>query len=70
MLKRSRSRVHIASFEEGKRSAQVTLEFDASEEVQLSLRKRVLKYAFIIVLFPIFFPIRVIWYIVKNIIND
>ena len=61
-----KTKVHIAEFEQGQRRASVTLEFDGAANSKINYVHLMLKILF----FPIFFPIKLIWLILKNIVND
>ena len=70
MLKRHKSRVHIANFEEGNRSAQVSLEFEITTEKEITFKKRFFRGLIFILFLPIVLPFKIIWYFLKNVVND
>lgn len=61
-----KTKVHIAQFEQDQRRATISMEFDAAHEKKLNWILLFLK----ILLFPVIFPLKAIWFFLKNIINE
>lgn len=70
MLKRQKSRVHIANFEEGNRTAQLSLEFVINSEIKQPLKRRLVRGLVVAIFLPIILPLKVIWYVIRNVTND
>lgn len=71
MLKRPhKSKVHIANFEEGRRSAQVSLEFDIDCHDEIEVKTSFLRLVFRIILFPVTLPFKILWYVVKDVVKE
>jgi hypothetical protein len=68
--KRSKTKVHIANFEEGDRNAQVSIEFDSTVKTQRPLGYQLAIGLIKLLLFPFLLPFKIIWYILKNIVSE
>ena len=63
---RRKDKIHIAEFEQDQRKVSVSVEFDAGPKSKRSGIILLLKF----ILFPILLPFRIIWFFIRNIIND
>ena len=68
--KRSKTKVHIANFEEGDRNAQVSIEFDSPVKTGRPLGYQLAIGLIKLLLFPFLLPFKIIWYILKNIVSE
>ena len=67
---RSKTKVHIANFEEGDRNAQVSIEFDSPVKTERPLGYQLAIGLIKLLAFPFLLPFKIIWYILKNIVSE